>query len=183
MVKGFYDDLKAAKKGESIVLNVLKSITTDYEFDDVSNDKTYWHIGDISVYDNAWDCHYYIDVKDDSCISYTGNILAEHRVWYKDSGWEKGFMQTACYDYVAYLSQADKKIYILDFPLWKKHYQNVFKKHKYIPHGGEQTTDAYLMSLNKAKELGIVLYEIDYGFDGKKYYGLNVSEPTKQLVS
>ena len=74
MVKGFYDDLKAAKKGESIVLNVLKSITTDYEFDDVSNDKTYWHIGDISVYDNAWDCHYYIDVKDTDRIFYEGDM-------------------------------------------------------------------------------------------------------------
>lgn len=171
MVKGFYEDLAIAKKGERIVLEVLQNFNNDaYEFTDVSNEKEYWHRGDIECYDDDWLCSYYIDVKDDSCISYTGNLLAEHRVWYKGSGWKEGFMQNATYDYVAYLSQADKKIYMLDFEAWKKQYRKVFKKHINIPHGGNQTTDAFLMPLNDARKLGIVVAEIDYEERKGKYY-------------
>jgi hypothetical protein len=128
MVKGFYEDLKKAKKGEQIVLEVLRNANTEYDFDDVSNDKEYWHRGDIECWDDTWLCSYYIDVKDDGCVSSTGNILAEHRVWYKGSGWKEGFMQSATYDYVAYLSQPDNKIYLLDFEAWKKQYKKVFCK-------------------------------------------------------
>lgn len=170
MVKGFYEDLAKAKKGEAIVLEVLSNATTDYDFNDVSNDQQYFHRGDIECYDNFWFVHYYIDVKDDSCVSYTGNILAEHRVWYRSSGWKEGFMQSANYDYVAYLSQPDNKIYMLDFEAWKKNYRKHFKKHINIPHGGEQTTDGYLMSLKEARELGIIIAEIDYSYDKNKGY-------------
>ena len=162
MVKGFYEDLAKAKKAEAIVLNIMQNATTEYEFTDVSDDKEYWHIGDIQIYDDMMGCNYYLDVKDDGCVSYTGNILAEHRVWYKDSGWEQGFMQNAQYDYVGYLSQPDNKLYILDFNKWKQNYKKYFKKHIQIPHGGNQTTDAYLMSLKDAKKLGIVIAEIEY---------------------
>ena len=160
-----------AKKGEAIVLDVLRNAGAEnYEFTDVSNDEMYWHRGDIECYDDDWLCSYYIDVKDDGCVSKTGNILAEHRVWYQDSGWKDGFMQSATYDYVAYLSQPDNKIYMLDFEAWKKYYKKVFKKHINIPHGGEQTTDAYLMPLKDAKRLGVVVAEIDYKFGDNGYY-------------
>lgn len=160
MVKGFYDDLAKAKKAEAIVLDVLRHCTDDYEFNDVSNDEAYWHIGDIEIDDGI--CEYYLDVKDDGCISRTGNLLAEHRVWYKNGGWQEGFMQNSNYDYVGYLSQPDHMLYILDFDLWKQHYKKRFKRHLYIPHGGEQTTDGYLMPLDTARKLGIIIAEIEY---------------------
>lgn len=170
MVRGFYNDRQKAKNGEHIVLEVLRNATKDYEFDDVSDDAAYFHKGDIVIHDSIWSCDYYIDVKDDGCISSTGNLLAEHRVWYKDSGWKEGFMQNSDYDYVAYLSQPDKKIYILDFPLWKKYYKKYFKKHIFIPHEGEQTTDGFLMPLWQARELGVVIAEINYYYNKENGY-------------
>lgn len=172
MVKNFYEDLSKAKKGEAIVLNVLinASNSDDYKYNDVSKEREYFHKGDIECYDANWLCNYYIDVKDDSCVSRTGNILAEHRVWYKNGGWQKGFMQSASYDYVAYLSQPDNTIYMLDFEAWKKNYKSTFKKHLYIPHEGEQTTDGYLMALKDARKLGIVIAEIKYDYDEEKGY-------------
>ena len=170
MVKGFMEDLKKAKRGERIVLEVLRSATRDFTFDDVSDCEECFHKGDIVIHDPFWSSDYYIDVKDDGCISSTGNLLAEHRVWYKDTGWCEGFMQNSNYDFVAYLSQPDKKIYILDFPLWQRYYQKHFKNHIFIPHGGEQTTDAFLMPLNKARKLDIVICELDYDYDEERGY-------------
>lgn len=163
MFKDFLSDLKKAQVGENIVCNVLSQLLgeDDYTISNVALDKQLYDKGDISVTD-SWGDTVYIDVKDDSCICDTGNILAEHRVWFKGKGWLDGFMQKAQYNYVAYLSRADQKIYMLDFSLWKKYYKKVFKRHLYIDHNGEQTTDGYLMSLNKARELGIVIAEIIY---------------------
>ncbi|MBQ8413501.1 MAG: hypothetical protein IJX12_07865 [Lachnospiraceae bacterium] len=167
MVENFYEDLAAAKKAEAIVLEVLRNTgTKDYEFDDVSDDPEFFHRGDIEVWDDTWGYHLYVDVKDDGCVSSTGNILAEHRVWYADSGYQKGFMQNSSYDYVAYVSQPDNKIYMLDFNLWRKYYKTNFKRHIEIPHykygRKTQATDAYLMPLKTAKELCIMVAEIDY---------------------
>lgn len=170
MVENFYKDLAAAKKAEKLVLEVLRNVgSEDYKFTDVSDDPEYYHRGDIEIWDNVWGYNLYMDVKDDGCVSNTGNILAEHRVWYSDSGWQKGFMQNSTYDYIAYVSQPDKKIYILNFNLWRKHYTTTFKRHINIPHykNGRKTqiTDAYLMSLKTARALGIMVAEIDYKKD------------------
>lgn len=175
MVDNFYEDLEAARKAEKLVLDIFRnSGTEDYKFNDVSADPEYYHRGDIEVWDECWQYNIYVDVKDDGCVANTGNILAEHRVWYSNSGWKKGFMQNSSYDYVAYLSQQDHKIYILHFDLWRKYYKTQYKKHINIPHykNGRniQTTDAYLMPLYKARELGIIVAEIDYKRDDKGNY-------------
>ena len=41
MVKSFYADLEAAKTAERLVLNVFSSLTSAYNFKDVSNDRAY----------------------------------------------------------------------------------------------------------------------------------------------
>ena len=175
MVKGFYEDLAAARQAEQLVLKVLQNTNTEeYDFNDVSEDPEFFHRGDIEIWDDTWGYHLYMDVKDDGCVSSTGNILAEHRVWYAGSGWAKGFMQNSTYDYIAYLSQPDKKIYILDFDLWRKYYKTNYKRHIEIPHyyNGRktQTTDAYLMPLETARKLGIMIAEIDYKEDNGDYF-------------
>lgn len=162
MVKNFYSDLAKAKLGENIVRQVLQGCQDEYEIYDVSEDKEYWHKGDIEIYDVEEHISYYLDVKDDSRIHQTGNLLAEHRVWYAKGGWCEGFMQNSDYDYIGYLSQPDKMIYILDFRMWQKYYLTKSQRHLQIPHGGAQTTDGYLMSLDTARKLGIVIAEIKY---------------------
>lgn len=169
MVKGFYEDLAHAKKAEGIVLDILRNCTDEYDFVDVSNDEYYWHKGDIIIDDNI-----FLDVKDDGVIHRTGNLLAEHRVKY-GSTWAEGFMQNAEYDFVGYLSQPDNILYILDFNLWKKYYLKRSQKHIFIPHVG-QTTDAYLMSLKRAKELGIVLFTIKYAEEDGHYMPVEIVE-------
>ena len=172
MVKKFYEDLANAKKAEGIVLDILRNCSDEYSFVNVSDDKYYWHKGDIVINDGLDD--YYLDVKDDGCIYRTKNILAEHRVKY-GSTWCDGFMQNSQYDYVGYLSQPDNMLYILDFALWKKYYLSKSQKHLYIPHS-DQTTDAYLMSLKRAKELGIVLFTIEYKEDDGHYVPVEIMD-------
>lgn len=175
MVKNFYTDLANAKKGEDIVRQVLQGCQDRYEIIDVSDDKDYWHKGDIEIRDTEECFSYYLDVKDDSRVAQTQNLLAEHRVWYAKGGWAEGFMQNSDYDYIGYLSQQDKMIYILDFKLWQKYYLTKSHRHLQIPHGGAQTTDGYLMSLDTARKLGIVIAEISYDtFDNKTYYPVEV---------
>ena len=176
MFKQFKIDLLNAKEAERIVMEVLQTLSGDtYTYINVSENKECWHKGDILCEDKIYYCRNYIDVKDDSCISRTGNILAEDRVYYEDDGiFIDGFMKTAKYDYVAYVSKADNKIYMLDFQLWKKNYKRE-GKFKEIPHS-RQTTYAYLMSLNKAKELGIVVAEIDYAANDGCYYPTSISK-------
>jgi hypothetical protein len=174
MVENFYEDLAAARKAEQLVLEVLRNTNTeDYIFNDVSEDPEYFHRGDIEIWDDFFGYHIYMDVKDDGCISKTGNILAEHRVWYADAGWQQGFMQNSTYDYIAYVSQQDNKIYILNFHQWKRFYKTNYKRHIEIPHYKNdkktQTTDAYLMSLETARKLHIVEAEIDYKKKNGKY--------------
>lgn len=163
MFTDFLRDLQKAQTGENIVCDVLSKLLgeDDYTINNVALDEQFYYKGDIAVTD-SWGDTVYIDVKDDSCICNTGNILAEHRVWIRGKGWVDGFMQKAQYDYVAYLSQPDKKIYILDFALWKKYYKTVFVRHLFIDHNGEQTTDGFLMRLDSARDLGIVVMEIGY---------------------
>lgn len=175
MVKGFYSDLAKAKKGEDIVRQVLQGCQDKYSITDVSEIKEMWHRGDIEIHDVEENISYYLDVKDDSRIAQTGNLLAEHRVYYvKDNKWTEGFMQRATYDYVGYLSQQNKIIYILDFKLWQKYYLSKSEKHIHIPHG-YQTTDGYLMSLDKARKLGIVIAEIKYDTeDDVTFYPIEV---------
>lgn len=44
MLKKFSGDLRRAKVGEAIVMQVLQSVYgNDYDFNDVSDNKEYWH--------------------------------------------------------------------------------------------------------------------------------------------
>lgn len=160
MANKFQKDLAKAKIGENIVFQVLQGCTDKYEIVNVSNEKDYWHKGDFILNDVDEGVSYFLDVKDDSRIYDTHNLLAEHKVWYKNGGLKDGFMFSG-YDYVAYLSQQDKIIYMLDFKLWQRYYLSKSDRHLNIGHG-YQSTDAYLMSLDKARKLGIVIAEIEY---------------------
>lgn len=172
MVKDFYKDANKAKKAERIVREVLAGLTSEYKFYDVSEDIIYWHIGDIDAMNLKTKQHVYIDVKDDGCTAYTGNVLAEDYVLYHECNKKsEGFMRKAKYDFVAYVSQPENKIYMFDFLRWKEVYQKGrFKK---IQHE-DQTTYAYIMSLNDVRKYGVMIAEIDYEFTGTSYVPVEV---------
>lgn len=167
-ISNFSEDVKIAHKDEQFVTNLLQLNTLDYSFNWVGQEQNHYYDGDIQISDgtNTW----YADVKTDDTCYRTHNILAEHRVKFRKNGWQDGFMQKCNYNFVFYLSKAESKIYIIDFAAWKQQYKKQYKKHILIPHDDIygnwlQTTDAYLMGIDKAKELDIILATLSYDDD------------------
>ena len=85
MTSDFFSDLTSAKGAEQKVLETLSSLTNDYEFIDVSNKQEYWHKGDILAINKATGARTFIEVKDDSRIAETHNILCEERIFFYES--------------------------------------------------------------------------------------------------
>jgi hypothetical protein len=156
----FKVDLQNSKEAEKIVLSVLaKCAFEDKYFEDVSDIPDFWHYGDIVVRDRdgMFDC--FIDVKDDSRIADTRNILCEERVYYTNNNqFKEGFMYSG-YDYIAIVSKKEKKIYIIDFKKLQKHYK---EGRSMCLSYGWQYSDIFLYPLDKAYKYNMVVAEIEY---------------------
>lgn len=173
MVANFYSDLEKAKTGEAITLSVLQHTTDEYVFDDVSEDEEYYYRGDIRATDNDWGLdEFYLDVKMDSRIADTGNILCEEKVYFKESGtYSKGNMKSD-YDYLAIISVDAQRIFIIDFPKLKKHYK---EGRFYTKDHGEQITYGTLFPLSKAWKYNMVEAVIDYEKRDDGYYPTKIA--------
>lgn len=153
------EDLKRARRAEEMTLQVLQNTDTEWRFADATECKSMWHYGDIVAYNVLTGEHLYIDVKDDKTFQRTHNFLSEDGVyWKKDRVYTDGFMKTAKYDYVAYISRNERKIYIIDFAWWKVIYSG--GKYKVIQHD-KQTTYCYLNALYYMRKYGAIIAEID----------------------
>lgn len=157
MVKGFFEDLAKARKSEALVMNVLADKAPDYEFE-LIGDGWLQHWGDIRVSTPSGDVHY-IEVKDDSCIHKTGNVLCEEAVYYGDSGNTYDGNMYSNYEIYCVLSQAQRKIYVIDFSVLRANYK--LGEYKEIPHP-QQTTYAYLVGLWQIKKWGGLIATIEY---------------------
>ena len=172
MASNFERDLAKARKAEHIVCDVLNSATIDYSFEEVGDQKDYFYKGDIKAMDfNNNVC--FVEVKDDSRIAETGNVLCEYKVYsYGKSKWLKGNMQSD-YDYYAVVAQQINTIYIIDFKVLKSRYKS--GKHYAKDHYGDdgrlaQKTVGTLCSLNQIKHWGGLLYTLKYREDNGSYY-------------
>lgn len=150
MLTNFEKDRLAAKEAEQIVLNFLSSGLPQYKFKDVSESRGYLLRGDIVAYlDNM---QLFIEVKDDSCIATTRNILVEDAVYYHSSGNLQKYQSTA--DIYAVVSKSERKIYFFN------HYK-LKKIAKYAPSRTiaheEQTTYCNLVHLTDAKRIGALI--------------------------
>ena len=159
MLKDFYADLEAAKPAEELARNVLASLAPGYEFKDVSYETQCYYKGDIKA--TAPDGQeFYIDVKNDSRIAETRNILCEEEVYYKDSNYfGKGNMQSD-YDYLCIVSESEQRLYIVDFRKLKEIYKEK-GKYKIIKHY-DQDTFCYLVPLHVANKYGALIHKINY---------------------
>ena len=64
-----------------------------------------------------------IEVKNDSVIHATGNVLCEEEVFYKEYGYYRdGFMYND-YEIYCVVSEPSRKIYVMDFKVLKEHYK------------------------------------------------------------
>lgn len=155
MLKDFNRDLAIGKRAEVIVYNLLSSL--GYHVEDVSNNCLFYYSGDLKVIDK--DKEYFIEVKNDSRIVDTGNVLCEIEVYYKNSGYYgKGNMDSDC-DIYTVVSEVDSKVYFIDFSILKKIYK--YGEYKEIEHK-QQTTYCYLLPIGVIKKMGGLIGVVDY---------------------
>jgi hypothetical protein len=158
MINNFYSDLEKGKTAEKIVLDTFSALTTNYLFDDVSNYKGFYYRGDIRAI-SADGREIFIEVKNDSRIADTGNVLCEEEVYYKEAGY-CGIGNMDCdSDIFAVVSQKEKKIYVIDFKVLKENYRK--GEYKEINHP-QQITYCYLCGLYQIKAWGGLLAIVDY---------------------
>lgn len=129
-----------------------------YQVLDISEDPQYYHTGDLKVMTPSGER--FVEVKDDSRIADTKNILCEEEVFYKETNqFIKGNMYSN-YDIYAVVSQSERKIYFFDFSKLKEIYKR-FGTYKTINHS-EQYNNCYLLELCRAKQFGALVAKINY---------------------
>lgn len=158
MIRDFFKDLADAKPAEQIVLNTLSSLATGWCFTDVSNIEEYRYKGDIRATNDNGQV-FFLEVKNDSRIAETGNILCEYKNYIKDGSYFIKGNMTSNYDFYCVVSQQQRKIYIFDFSILQAHYTE--GKHRIIEHF-DQDTWCYLLPVERMRELGGVIAELDY---------------------
>ena len=159
MLENFSKDLVIGRRGEEIVLNTLSNLTTDYEFTDVSKDHLFYDVGDIRATDKKTGKDIYIEVKNDSRIGETQNVLCEKEVYYYSSGSFGSGNMSGCGDIYIVVSEPERELYILDYKLLRKNYRK--GEYREIRHA-QQITYCYLCGLPQIEEWGALLYKLKY---------------------
>lgn len=161
MLKNFTRDLGIGRRAELIALEVFRQITDDFTFEDVANQKEYYHIGDIKITEKATGDYFFAEIKNDSRIADTHNVLCEDSVYYyKDGTTKRGNMYNEGTRYYCVVSERERKIYMIDFftlqSIYKKRGRFMTIKHT------EQETNCYLVSLKTLEEVGALKGTISY---------------------
>lgn len=148
-------DLMIGHEGETIVKQILNQSAVGYTVHDSDNQNK----GDLIAVD-WYGQRTYIEVKNDSCIATTGNVLCEETVYYDDTAtWKPGFMYNES-EVFAVLSQADRKIYFIDF----KVLQSIYKRFpgREMRKAADQLSYVYLVPIGNIKKhnglLGVISY-------------------------
>lgn len=144
MLDNFQNDLARGHKAEKIVLDVFSQLTDKYKFDWVGNNREYYYKGDIIATDKESGKQIFIEVKNDSRIADTGNVLCEEEVLYFDNGLKKKGNMYCSGDIFAVVSEKEQKIYVMDYKVLRNKYRN--GKYKEIQHP-QQITYCYLCSI------------------------------------
>lgn len=156
MLSKFKEDLAAAKEAEQIVKEAIAA--ANYKVLDVSEDPQYYHTGDLRIILPSGER--FVEVKDDSRIADTRNILCEEEVFYKESGRLVPGNMHSNYDIYAVVSKKEKLIYFFDFSKLKEIYKR-FGTYKTINHP-EQYSNCYLLEMCRAKQFGALIAKINY---------------------
>lgn len=163
MVSNFKRDLDAARDAEFLVLQLLIGATDAYDFYWVGDNREYFNKGDIKAVNKATGKEIFIEVKDDSRIADTDNVLCEDRVDY-DGYSAIGNIHNEYNIYIV-VSKQERKIYILDGEVLKANYK--LGEFKYIQHR-QQATAAYLLPLGIMRRKGGLLATISYDLESRR---------------
>lgn len=165
MLSSFKRDLEAARDAEILTLQLLAGATDKYSFEWVGDNPAYYNKGDIKAIDKESGKEIFIEVKDDSRIADTHNILCEEEVEFFDCDYcKKGNMYNAFNIYVVVSKQA-REIYVIDGEALKANYKQGIKR--YIPHR-EQASTVYLLPLSKIKAAGGLHATIHYDLESRR---------------
>ena len=159
MVSNFYTDLKKAREAEEIVRNHFSYLMPDYKFELVGNIPMYFHKGDIRVVSPSGEEHF-VEVKDDSCIWKTGNVLCEEEVFFYGDGELRPGNMYSDYEIYCVVDRRGQYIFVIDFSILKQHYKE--GRYTVIQHA-EQETRCYLVSLGQLRKWGALMETISYG--------------------
>jgi hypothetical protein len=158
MLENFNRDLEIGKRAEQIVFEVSSALDSDRKYEMVGGVSEFFYMGDIVALDKDGKPTY-IEVKNDSRIADTGNVLCEEEVYYKRHDYYgKGNMECDC-DIYAVVSEEQRKIYVIDFKVLKSNYRKGI--YKEIEHP-QQITYCYLLDLNILKRLGGLISVVSY---------------------
>ena len=153
----FNIDLQQGKEGEAIVAQYLSK--QGYQVEDVSNDPKCYHKGDLQILLPTGEKRY-VEVKNDTVIGKTQNILCEEEVYYKDKGYfAPGFMYSD-YDIYAVVSMDQQEIYFFDFSKLKEIYKRLgtYKRLHYP----DQYSDCFLLEVCRAKQFKAFYGKVKY---------------------
>ena len=161
MLQNFKQDKEIATAAEAFALLELEKQYGDRfsSFQWVGSNPEYYYKGDIKAIDNATGEVVFFEIKNDSRIHETQNILCEEEVYYKDNDYLGKGNMSADGDYYCIISFAAKKIYILDY----KKLKQIYKKGEYkVINHPAQTTYCYLLELCRASQWGALLDIINF---------------------
>lgn len=162
----YLEDVNAHKPAELITTEVLNNLNNGYEFEYVADDEKYFNKGDIKMKKKGKKA-LCIDVKDDQVIARTGNFSVEAGGWSKKYDCPvKGWIDSN-YNYVAVISREAKTIWILSFKRLREIYNktDLTGGRKVVSDFWDNIKYNYLISIDKAIELGAVLARIEYEYD------------------
>lgn len=169
-------DMAIAEKAERILLDVIDSeLGLDYDVVYTAQEKEWRKRGDVAIMDyNGKDIG--LDAKDDGVCYRTGNIFVEEvidRGYYWEDGWIK-----AKYDVLAVVSQQDSKIYFIDFPRLKKEYKRLRHAFDVPSKFKNHTCYGSLVRINKLREKGLLIAEVEYEGNEQDGYHIKLTEKT-----
>ena len=157
MLSNFKEDLAAAKEAEQITKAAIAA--AGYKVFDVADQPEYYHKGDLQIQLPTGELRY-VEVKDDSRIADTQNILLEDAVYYKESGRLVPGNLHSDYDIYAVVSKNTNTIYFFDFAKLKE-IGKKFGMFKIIQHP-EQYSECYLLELCRAIQFKALIKKINY---------------------
>lgn len=156
----FWQDLSAAKKVEKKALEVFQRHAANYTIVDVSDIKEYYHKGDLKAI-AADGKEYMLEVKADSRIHETGNVLCEEANYWYDTGLTTQGNMYSDYQYYCVVSEQARKIAVIDFQVLRAHYADAHHQYREIRHN-DNISCVYLFPLKEIKQLGGLVALLDY---------------------
>lgn len=155
----FLTDAAAAREAEELVAAVMASLTSTWNFEVIEGEDENQHKGDIRVTDPVTGFSLFLEVKDDSRIATTGNVLCEVTKFFADTNTFKPGNMSYDYEYYCVISQESRTIYVIDFSILKQVYRQGVATTIYHEH---DTTYCYLVPLELIVEKGGLIRTIAY---------------------